>query len=427
MTANALRDASESLPASTDRRTDDAVQASLARLMSLVESAREQAAAASRSEADTPPVAARPTVSAIHAPVPEAAPVPASAPEVVEPPQAAPERSVSPAVATADLEDLSKDLAGRIAAATAELEERLRALIESRVEGLNTALAQTQEEVRAVEQRSSRAVDELSRGITDTHETLTSLRSAERHGAEAFDRLSAEVAQLNQSADERLARLESSQTQALETLDAELTRIQASLETSLRASQAAQTQALERLDAKLGRNSQRLAERIAGAEWRSSQAAEERGEEMVRANVRLGEDLIERIRLSEERATVMLAQACDQLERRAASHVAEPDQLAAPGGEASDGEVETHAWSESPGGEAVPVMDHEDGREPVEPELAPFPEPLAALEEPAEQTEWVHESRFDTHAEADAQASQSTAEEAPKPEPKRGFWSRIGI
>jgi localization factor PodJL len=278
--------------------------------------------------------------------------------------------AVSP-IGAAQLEELTKDLTGRIAAAAAELEARLGASLGSRIDGVEHGVTEMAGKLDEADARSRAATEAVRGKVAAIEQSFATAQTAARLNAEAMQRLDGDVTRASRSLDEALAsfgqrlgsfgekqaaledklgQLDSGHARTSEALGAEVTRIDQALEAGLGRVEALQAATLERLatevtridqsvDKTLGRVdslqaetldkvvgritriSERLAERIAATDWRSAQAIEEVAERMTQASEHLNQrerrttaDLLARIHISEERTADILKRAVDRLD-----------------------------------------------------------------------------------------------------------------
>jgi localization factor PodJL len=110
---------------------------------------------------------------------------------------------------------------------------------------------------------------------------------------------------------------------AIEQMGGEVARIAASVEHKLARNDTVQAQALEKLGGEIARITEKLAERIGSAERRNALAIDEVGEQVSRVTERLNQrherssqELVDRIRQSEERTLRMLEEAREKIDTR---------------------------------------------------------------------------------------------------------------
>ncbi|WP_374516873.1 sulfatase-like hydrolase/transferase, partial [Brevundimonas sp.] len=113
-------------------------------------------------------------------------------------------------------------------------------------------------------------------------------------------------------------------------VEGDIGRLAQGLEQRLVAADDRHALALEKLGGEITRISDRLSERIAQSERRSQQALEDIGRRLVDSSSRIEQrydrasgELAERMRLSEERTAALIAEARENIERRAAPRAAE--------------------------------------------------------------------------------------------------------
>ena len=223
----------------------------------------------------------------------------------------------------ARFEKLAETLSRQVEANRAEMMRRLdTAETENRIDRIERAVLAIGEQVKASESRSAKAVESMGREVLRIAENLNG----------------------------RVGRIESEGSQGLEQLGRTLTRkveedigrVAQGLEQRLVAADDRHALALEKLGGEITRISDRLSERIAQSERRSQQALEDIGRRLVDSSTRIEQrydrasgELAERMRLSEERTAALIAEARENIERRAEppkptpAPVAEPDWRAA--------------------------------------------------------------------------------------------------
>ena len=194
-------------------------------------------------------------------------------------------------------ERLAADLSQKVEANRSELQERLAAAADGKLDRMESAMRELAGHVEQGERRSAQAIDRMGREVMRIAQTLTDrVSSVEARSADAAQQMGGEMARIADAMENRLAKADGQQAQALEKLGGEIARI-----------------------------AERLADRIASAERRSAQAIDEVGDQLGRATDRLNEGaaaantaLAERIHASEERTAKLLDEARESLDRRLA-------------------------------------------------------------------------------------------------------------
>ncbi|HEX5377608.1 MAG TPA: hypothetical protein VFW47_03505, partial [Phenylobacterium sp.] len=193
------------------------------------------------------------------------------------------------------LEQLSERFSQRLEATRGELAKTLHESAEGRFDRMERKLSEMAEQVRAAEQRSAQAIERVGREVLTVADNLN----------------------------RRVEASETRNTDAIEQVGGEIARIAQTVETKLNRTDSIQAEAMEKLGAEIARISERLAERIANAERRSAQAIDDVGEQISRVNERIGQrgetsssELVERIRLSEERTARLLEEAREKIDQR---------------------------------------------------------------------------------------------------------------
>lgn len=219
----------------------------------------------------------------------------------------------------ARFEKLAETLSRSVEANRTEMIRRLdTAETEGRMERIERAVLSIGEQVRTSEERSAKAVEAMGREVLRIAENLNGrVQSIETEAPTRLDQLSRKVesdmGRLAQGVEQRLTATDDRHALALEKLGGEITRI-----------------------------SDRLSERIAQSERRSQQALDDITRRLADSSTRIEQhydrasgELAERMRLSEERTAALIAEARDNIERRAeplrpvatpvATPAAEPD------------------------------------------------------------------------------------------------------
>lgn len=204
--------------------------------------------------------------------------------------------SANPAAGVQErLDSLAVTLSEKMEAARLEMAERLRESADGRFDRMERKLGEMAAHVEAAEQRSAQAIERMGREVVSV--------------ADAFNR--------------RVQTAENRSAAAIEQVGGEVARIAASVETRLNRADSVQGQALEKLGAEIARITERLTERIGSAERRNALAIDDVGEQVARVTERLNQrherssqELLDRIRQSEERTLRMLEEARDKIDTR---------------------------------------------------------------------------------------------------------------
>jgi len=221
----------------------------------------------------------------------------------------------------ARFEKLAETLSRQVEANRAEMMRRMdTAENEGRMDRIERAVLAIGEQVKTSEQRSAQAVEAMGREV---------LRIAQN--------LNGRVGKIESDAPARLEKLGETLTRKVET---DMGRLAQGIEQRLVAADDRHAMALERLGGEITRISDRLSERIAQSERRSQQALEDIGRRLADSSnkieqhyARASGELAERMRLSEERTAALIAEARENIGRRAEpappAETAEPDWRAA--------------------------------------------------------------------------------------------------
>lgn len=213
----------------------------------------------------------------------------------------------------ARFEKLAETLSRQVEANRDEMIRRLdTAQTENRIDRIERAVLAIGEQVKTSEERSAKAVEAMGREVLRIAENLNGrVGRIETDGPARFEKLG-----------EALARK----------VEGDMGRLAQGLEQRLTAADDRHALALEKLGGEITRISDRLSERIAQSERRSQQALEDIGRRLADSSSRIEQsydrasgELAERMRLSEERTAALLAEARQNIERRA-----EPVKAAAP-------------------------------------------------------------------------------------------------
>ncbi|WP_244264926.1 SEL1-like repeat protein [Caulobacter segnis] len=207
------------------------------------------------------------------------------------------------------LDSLAASLAEKMEAARLEMAERLRETADGRFDRMERKLGEMAAHVEAAEQRSAQAIERMGREVVNV--------------ADAFNR--------------RVQTAENRSAAAIEQVGGEVARIAATVETRLNRADSVQGQALEKLGAEIARITERLTERIGSAERRNALAIDDVGEQVARVTERLNQrherssqELLDRIRQSEERTLRMLEEARDKIDTRLHEAQRKPEPVAPP-------------------------------------------------------------------------------------------------
>lgn len=220
----------------------------------------------------------------------------------------------------ARFEKLAETLSRQVEANRAEMMRRMdTAETEGRMDRIERAVLAIGDQVKASEERSARAVEAMGREV---------LRIAQN--------LNGRVGQIEADGPARLEKLGETLTRKVET---DMGRFAQGLEQRLVAADDRHAMALEKLGGEITRISDRLSERIAQSERRSQQALEDIGRRLADSSNKIEQhydrasgELAERMRLSEERTAALIAEARENIGRRAEParpEAAQPDWRAA--------------------------------------------------------------------------------------------------
>ena len=211
----------------------------------------------------------------------------------------------------ARFEKLAETLSRQVEGSRAEMMRRLdTAESEGRMDRIERAVLAIGDQVKASEERSAKAVEAMGHEVLRIAQNLNGrVGSIEAEAPVRFEQLSRKVeldmGRLAQGFEQRLTATDDRHALALEKLGGEITRI-----------------------------SDRLSERIAQSERRSQQALDDIGRRLADSSARIEQgydrasgELAERMRMSEERTAALIAEARNNIERRAepAAPVPAPD------------------------------------------------------------------------------------------------------
>ena len=205
----------------------------------------------------------------------------------------------------ARFEKLAETLSRQVEANRAEMMRRMdTAEAEGRMDRIERAVLAIGDQVKVSEERSARAVEAMG------HEVL---RIAQN--------LNGRVGQIEAAGPAQLEKLGDTLTRKVES---DMGRFAQGLEQRLVAADDRHAMALEKLGGEITRISDRLSERIAQSERRSQQALEDIGRRLVDSSSRIEQhydrasgELAERMRMSEERTAALIAEARQNIGRRA--------------------------------------------------------------------------------------------------------------
>ena len=201
----------------------------------------------------------------------------------------------------ARFEKLAETLSRQVEGNRAEMMRRLdTAEAEGRMDRIERAVLAIGDQVKTAEERSAKAVEAMGHEVLRIAQNLNGrVQSIETGTPVRFDQLSRKV-------------------------ETDMGRFAQGLEQRLTATDDRHALALEKLGGEITRISDRLSERIAQSERKSQQALEEIGRRLADSSTRIEQgydrasgELAERMRMSEERTAVLIAEARDNIERRA--------------------------------------------------------------------------------------------------------------
>jgi localization factor PodJL len=186
------------------------------------------------------------------------------------------------------LDELSNGLTQRMEAARMEMAAKLRQSADGRFDRMEAKLGEMTAHVQAAEQRSAQAIERMGREVVGMADALNRrVQTSEARNTAAIEQVAASI-------DQKLNRADNVQAQALEKLGTEIARI-----------------------------TEKLAERISNAERRNALAIDDVGDQVTRVTDRLNQrherssqELVDRIRQSEERTARMLEEAREKIDAR---------------------------------------------------------------------------------------------------------------
>jgi localization factor PodJL len=208
----------------------------------------------------------------------------------------------------ARFEKLAETLSRSVEANRAEMMRRLdTAETEGRMDRIERAVLSIGDQVKASEERSAKAVEAMGREVLRIAQNLNGrVQAIETETPARFDRLSRKV-------------------------ETDMGRLAQGIEQRLTATDDRHALALEKLGGEITRISDRLSERIAQSERRSQQALEDISRRLIDSSSRIEQhydrasgELAERMRMSEERTAALIAEARDNIDRRAEPSRAAP-------------------------------------------------------------------------------------------------------
>lgn len=205
----------------------------------------------------------------------------------------------------ARFEKLAETLSRQVESNRTEMMRRLdTAEADNRMDRIERAVMALGEQLKTSETRSAGAVEAMGREVLRIAENLNGRVAKIEHGADArFEKLG-----------ETLSRK----------VEGDMGRLAQGLEQRLTAADDRHALALEKLGGEITRISDRLSERIAQSERRSQQALEDISRRLADSSSKIEQsydrasgELAERMRLSEERTAALIAEARENIERRA--------------------------------------------------------------------------------------------------------------
>lgn len=226
-------------------------------------------------------------------------------------------------------------------ASFAELDQRLRAAESraepesfreaARFEKLAEALSRQVEGNRAEMMRrldtaeSEGRMDRIERAVLAIGDQV---KTSEERSAKAVEAMGQEVLRIAQNLNGRVGSIETEAPARFEQLsrrvELDIGRLAQGFEQRLTATDDRHALALEKLGGEITRISDRLSERIAQSERRSQQALDDIGRRLADSSARIEHgydrasgELAERMRMSEERTAALIAEARNNIERRA--------------------------------------------------------------------------------------------------------------
>ena len=222
----------------------------------------------------------------------------------------------------ARFEKLAETLGRQVDANRAEMMRRLdTAETGNRIDRIERAVLTLGEQLKASETRSAGAVEAMGREV---------LRIAEN--------LNGRVGRIETGIDARVDKLGETLGRKVE---GDMDRLAKGLDQRLTAADDRHALALEKLGGEITRISDRLSERIAQSERRSAQALDDIGRRLADNSSRIEQrydrasgELAERMRMSEERTAALIAEARENIERRAEPARPEPAPISAPAADA---------------------------------------------------------------------------------------------
>lgn len=214
----------------------------------------------------------------------------------------------------ARFEKLAETLSRQVEGNRAEMMRRLdTAETEGRMDRIERAVLAIGDQVKTSEERSAKAVESMGHEVLRIAQNLNGrVESIEADTPARFEQLSRKV-------------------------ETDMGRFAQGIEQRLTATDDRHALALEKLGGEITRISDRLSERISQSERRSQQALDDIGRRLADSSARIEQgydrasgELAERMRLSEERTAALIAEARENIERRAEAERAAPAAPAAP-------------------------------------------------------------------------------------------------
>jgi len=178
---------------------------------------------------------------------------------------------------------------------------------------LSRQVADSRNEWRqALDDSRAHSVDEALRIVEDR------LGAAEKRSASAIEKLGRDVLRIAGNLNNRMTGIETASRDGLNRMGAEMQRAVGSLEARMARGENGHAQALERLGGEIARISERLNARLADSERRTTEVLSGIGEQVGQQRDHAREDLIERIRQSEERTAKLLEETRARIDDRLA-------------------------------------------------------------------------------------------------------------
>jgi localization factor PodJL len=227
------------------------------------------------------------------------------------------------------LEATVSSLAARVDASDANEEtEKLRAMLEQRLDAMAQSVSQTVGDARSELAGQIQAVlggaegEGLEGALEDVNRRLA---AAERRQAQTIEAISVEIKRMSETVDRRLRAVEAKAEDGEPSgaVREELQRMGQSLEARFEEIERREAAAFDRMGLEIGRLSEHLEERVGAVEGRSAQPNEQVGEQVARKAERfnqrheiLSRELGERMLDSEERAGARVSDAINSIMQR---------------------------------------------------------------------------------------------------------------